>query len=1209
MATFSFGKFFGKGPRQPRFKAGLEAPGDGDESGAEVLPVGRLVSFTDHGPEDAPLFQEVEGEGHSVSPFVVVDGGRPAGGGLPGAVRSAGGEEGFTAEELIAMVPAQCVRVGAVPSNQVISLPPGVLRASLAAGQPAVLLSQLHQACPALFVAPGSLDEDLVVTLPPQKVQRLVSRAAATGSAAPGNSVARPSLLGHGDFDVTGLGVSVPVPPRGGPPFAMEPAKVKLPPPRRKFDELQGTDLRPMVEKQEPLATPAVPFTELGSAVPNGIPLPAGANVSAGPAFEASPLPSAFPSSPFQVASSLPHRSSGRGDAFPKRYASPFSIVSPGEVPSVLESPFARQPVVGHTPTPPPSPPTVPTATALDPVPRETPEPPATVSLRLSALLQGQHPGTVGFDPDRVPPHVRVTLAADPLLAQVPNGRIKVSVAEVTAGLEPKYQPAFGKADPSLELQVPMRELFDNLPQATPPTPPAPPVASTFETPFSLRASEDAPLTALNSPFKIVPPSPTAPSLAASPPLPPAPPLPPPSPPSLPSESSMTPATAAVPPPLPSPSSPPLPPSAAAVPPEVTFDSFGSASPTEEPASPFVVIPPHALESTAPAPPPPLAPPAQETRPALASPFLLVPDTDVDVPTPASFTPPTKTPAEPIAPPTHNPFSFAPGQTRPSGFGLDLPVLPFDEDPVPLESLREDPVDYAAPAPPPEAPLGIPEESEDQPKPASFSTPVPPPAVVPPSAPRAPLPIVGLPPFEAPPIVNLPPLETSPVHAVAPIPPILPFSLAVPAPPPSEVAEVPVTPPLPPAGADAPTILTSADPEPESPIGAPDPGAPDPKPAAPPILSDLTLSEAVALPASPIPDSPSSIPPLLPLSMGLASGIPLEPEGVPPSLPPLPIPFVSVPPMESVGAPPASAAITQPEPPSPPPSIPVPRVPRLALSEQEPMPPPPTYVVEAPVSAAIEPISFTSVEAASPPPAATPAPAAPAGASAAPIDAQRAAFASVFAPSALARTSEGKEPVLGDVDALPAISLAKLPPLEVPAQGTPENPLPTEPTGTATAPPTEPPAAAAVSAIEDLNFGYVDNATQLALRAIFSTDRTLGTQEIVDLAASLDGLSACLVHTPHTNLNSAATPHDPEEVRHFRERAAGLFEKTASLVRELDPDAREQNFTLRTGKSVLSFFAVGDVCLAVLHAEPTFRPGVREKLTLVTRSVADMLSA
>jgi len=137
----------------------------------------------------------------------------------------------------------------------------------------------------------------------------------------------------------------------------------------------------------------------------------------------------------------------------------------------------------------------------------------------------------------------------------------------------------------------------------------------------------------------------------------------------------------------------------------------------------------------------------------------------------------------------------------------------------------------------------------------------------------------------------------------------------------------------------------------------------------------------------------------------------------------------------------------------------------------------------------------------------------------------------------------------------------------------------------------------------------VDNPNQLALRAVFATDRSLGTQDVVDLASRLDGLRACLVHTPHASLHSAPSPQDPDDVRQFRERAPALFEKTASLVRELDPTAREQNFTLRTGKAVVSFFAVDDVCLAVLHAEPSFRPGVREKLTLAVRSVADMLRA
>lgn len=156
----------------------------------------------------------------------------------------------------------------------------------------------------------------------------------------------------------------------------------------------------------------------------------------------------------------------------------------------------------------------------------------------------------------------------------------------------------------------------------------------------------------------------------------------------------------------------------------------------------------------------------------------------------------------------------------------------------------------------------------------------------------------------------------------------------------------------------------------------------------------------------------------------------------------------------------------------------------------------------------------------------------------------------------------------------------------------------------------QPPRAAASSAneVEDLSFGYINDPAQLALRAIFSTDQTLRPEDVVDLTAQFPGLRACLILTPE-----AAVPTQPptgdEEVRLFHERARGLFDKTIGLVRELDPDAVEQTFTLRTAKGVISFFAAGEVCLAALHAEPSFQPGVREKLTLVAQSLNQMLRA
>jgi hypothetical protein len=229
----------------------------------------------------------------------------------------------------------------------------------------------------------------------------------------------------------------------------------------------------------------------------------------------------------------------------------------------------------------------------------------------------------------------------------------------------------------------------------------------------------------------------------------------------------------------------------------------------------------------------------------------------------------------------------------------------------------------------------------------------------------------------------------------------------------------------------------------------------------------------------------------------------------------------------------------------------------------------------------------------------------------------RAAFASVFVPSALAHRSDGFPP-LREVDALPSIALAKLPPIEELPTTQPAAPaaVPARPdTPAADAPASDRPAATHTApfpsadlsdALEDLSFGCIDDPSQLALRALLGTGRTLTAQDVVDAIARFDGLAASLLLGPHTQLHNAASTNDPEDVRHFRERAAALYEKTASLVREIDPGTREHNFTLRTGKGVVSFFAVDDTCLAVLHAEPAFHPGVREKLTLITRSLGEM---
>jgi predicted regulator of Ras-like GTPase activity (Roadblock/LC7/MglB family) len=145
------------------------------------------------------------------------------------------------------------------------------------------------------------------------------------------------------------------------------------------------------------------------------------------------------------------------------------------------------------------------------------------------------------------------------------------------------------------------------------------------------------------------------------------------------------------------------------------------------------------------------------------------------------------------------------------------------------------------------------------------------------------------------------------------------------------------------------------------------------------------------------------------------------------------------------------------------------------------------------------------------------------------------------------------------------------------------------------------------SPVEDLTFGYVDDPTQLALRAIFSTEKTMRPQDIVDFSSQFPGIRGSLIITPE-GVTRSGRLDDSDEVRHFSEKASVLYEKTSSLITELGLGT-EQTFTLRTGRGIMSFFTHGSICLAVLHGEPNFHPGVREKLILVARELAKMLAA
>ncbi len=1098
-------------------------------------------------------------------------------------------ELAFTAGELINLVPPQHVRPGhTVAPNAEIPLPLNVLRAALIAGRPAILLSQLHEACPDVFLAPADDDADEIINLPPQKVRRIVDQASATPLTPPPPAAAG-GIFGEAAPPPSPFGVA------GSPPPSSE--KTKLPPPRRRMED-DGAPTPPAA-LPEPLPPPlggASPFTPFAAASPFApLPPPEGASPFAMqqppvdvpapflPPAEAPAFPPAavspfsvpadapgagsvlppvkpasepvLPASPFARADELP----GQPPALPPvptaAHESPFAVVPPSDVPPGIESPFARQPVHA-VPEPPASIPVVsafplPASPFAAAEPAPVAEEPAasafsaaeapphddrTLEVPLCELLKGVWTADLGFDPALVPAALRISLPLAPLAAQLPSGRVTLPLSEVIERVDAKYRAAFSRAVPTATVPVPLHLVLAVAAPTLPQAPVAEVVATAFATPFSAMVEAELPVV----PAPAAPAAPEPPASFTLPVLPPvAAELPP-----------ILPPVSAVPalPVLPSVVAPvsELPPS-----PFQTVPAAPVFAPLP-PVDPFltpVPAPPAAIVPTAPPAPAPEPPPAGPALPfAFGGPVdeaALAARPPVKVTLSKDFADTVASkhaenidgpPREPAAP-----LTFArvktPAQALPA---LDGP-LPFSFGAAPA------PVPSAAPPPP------APPQAETPPNPFAeapgklFSAL--PSFELPPvdDDDREPIPLeslkVPIGPTVTPPEPPAPPTAEEPVIQLSPDLPPLPFSFAPFSNPVPAVEETPA------AAAVLPVETAKTEPEPLAPLAA----AP-----ALPVLSVVEPAPAAAV-VAPLPALPPVLPPAEEAPAALAPA-PVTPEPAPAEDAPLPFSFGAfaapavVPEPAPVAAPlveDAPAAIApEPEPEPEPEPIPVAAVTEVAVQ------PAPEPAKPEPAADSVLPFSFASFIAAEPAAAAVPAaPAAP---------------AKEEATTALAPSEPAVQP----------------------------QPAP--------APERKP---AGVSAVfEDLSFAINDDPTQLALRAIFSTDKTLRPQDLVDFSAEFPGLRSCLIMTPQAVVHSGRDA-EADDVRHFREKAGGLYEKTISLVRELDPDATEQTFTLRTAKGLLSFFSHGDTCLAVLHETPNFHPGVREKLTLVARSLSGILQS
>lgn len=174
-------------------------------------------------------------------------------------------------------------------------------------------------------------------------------------------------------------------------------------------------------------------------------------------------------------------------------------------------------------------------------------------------------------------------------------------------------------------------------------------------------------------------------------------------------------------------------------------------------------------------------------------------------------------------------------------------------------------------------------------------------------------------------------------------------------------------------------------------------------------------------------------------------------------------------------------------------------------------------------------------------------------------------------------------------------SLFSAPPAEPPAAPAPR-PAPVAVAAPAPAAPSAPPI--------EFNFGETPDMVRVTLRALFDSENDLTLHEIVERLAKLPGLRSAIAITGGGPISSGRDSGH-EEVVQFRNSAAKSHEYLAGLAESMGYGS-SGSFTLRAGSSVRTFFIENGNCLAVLHANSTFAPGVREKLIITSRLLRDL---
>ncbi len=471
-------------------------------AGASPFQIGGSPLFKTAGnePISAPPINSATG----ISPFSVI-----------GATPT---NSPLTVGDVINQLPAEVVRMGALPMEQPLSLPPALLENALRSGQAALPVFELYRVCPALFQVPISPQDPRLVALPAAKLPGLIAQAREGHGAAPAPAAApSPSPFSFGQ-----PATPAPQAPAGS-PFQMsqpaaEPAGQQ--PPASPFSLGAAPNGSPFGTSQQPGAAPSAtssgsPFSfgaspsgspfgmsqQPAAAAPatsSGSPFSLGASpngslfgMSQQPAAAAPSAPSFTPAKPENWSGSTPaavqpqasittfftpasqQKASTPSDMAATAPAMPFGSPFVSAMQEAAPNAFSSQP---QSPAPnafssqPQSP--APNAFASQPLsaPQGNHAPASSGSgmakLGFAAVLGGYSVEELGFNPATLPAWITTSVQASVLNEQISSGNIVVELGVLIDGISDfGFRNTLATAKRDFKIKLPQNEVFHSLTQ------------------------------------------------------------------------------------------------------------------------------------------------------------------------------------------------------------------------------------------------------------------------------------------------------------------------------------------------------------------------------------------------------------------------------------------------------------------------------------------------------------------------------------------------------------------------------------------------------------------------------------------------------------------------------------------------------------------------------------------------------------------------